>query len=382
MAKMTPRERVRMALDHREPDRVPMALGGGPYGIADDLYLKLVNFFDLGDPVPPFRKGHSISYMDDRVLEKLGVDTRYVWPGASPSSPIYPTDKPDIFLDGYGQPWKYLAPYYHPDKGLLADASIEEIESRVKWPDLSNPRWYDGVRERAKALSEETDYFVIARMATSHGPYMTASHLRGVEQFFLDMAMDEEFTLALVERVTDTIDGLLRVYLEAGGDYFDMIELSGDDYATQTGMAMSPKMFRSYFKPSIKRFVNTIKSFNSEIKVMLHCDGDLTAILPDIIECGVDVLHPLEPVPSVDFAEIKANFGDALAFLGAIDIVHALPGSHQDVIDEVKRRIHQLAFGGGFVIAPANHVQSDVPPENLVTLFNAAEEHGRYPIQL
>ena len=194
--------------------------------------------------------------------------------------------------------------------------------------------------------------------------------------------MDEEFTLALVERVTDTIDGLLRVYLEAGGDYFDMIELSGDDYATQTGMAMSPKMFRSYFKPSIKRFVNTINSFNSEIKVMLHCDGDLTAILPDIIECGVDVLHPLEPVPSVDFAEIKANFGDALAFLGAIDIVHALPGSHQDVIDEVKRRIHQLASGGGFVIAPANHVQSDVPPENLVTLFNAAEEHGRYPIQL
>jgi len=196
------------------------------------------------------------------------------------------------------------------------------------------------------------------------------------------MAMDEEFTLALVERVTDAIDGLLRGYLEAGGDYFDMVELSGDDYATQTGMAMSPKMFRRYFKPSIKRFVNTIKGFNSEIKVMLHCDGDLTAILPDIVECGVDVLHPLEPVPSVDFAEIKANFGDALAFLGAIDIVHALPGSRQDVIDEVRRRIHQLASGGGYVIAPANHVQSDVPPENLVTLFEAAEEHGRYPIQV
>ncbi len=382
MAKMTPRERVRMALDHREPDRVPTALGGGPYGIADDLYLKLVNFFDLGDPVPPFRKGHSISYMDDRVLEKLGVDTRYVWPGASPSSPKYPTDKPDIFLDGYGQPWKYLAPHYHPDKGLLADASMEEIESRVNWPDPSDPRWYEGVRERAKTLREETDYFVIARMVTSHGPYMTASHLRGVEQFFLDMAMDEEFTLALVERVTDAIDGLLRGYLKAGGDYCDMIELSGDDYATQTGMAMSPKMFRRYFKPSIKRFVNTIKGFDSEIKVMLHCDGDLTAILPDIIECGVDVLHPLEPVPSVDFVEIKANFGDALAFLGAIDIVHALPGSRQDVIDEVRRRIHQLASGGGYVIAPANHIQSDVPPENLVTLFDAAEEHGRYPIQL
>jgi uroporphyrinogen decarboxylase len=333
MAEMKSRERVRTALNHQEPDRVPIALGGGPYSIVDDVYLKLVDRFELGQPVLPFRTGHNVSYMDDRLLAKLGIDTRYVWPGHSPSDPAQPTSEPNTFLDGFGQPWKRALPYYYPGAGVLAGAKIDDIETKVKWPDPADPRWTAGVGERARTLKENTDLFVIARMVTSHGPFMTCSQLRGAEQFFLDMAADENFTLALVERVTDMIDPLLRAYLAAGGDYFDMIELPGDDYATQTGMAMSPKMFRKYFKPAIARLVNTVKSYRADMKVMLHCDGALTPILPDLIELGVDVIHPLEPLPAIDFDLVKAKFGDRLAFLGAIDIVHALPGTRQDVIE-------------------------------------------------
>ncbi len=382
MVDMTPRQRVRAALNHQEPDRVPTALGGGPYGIVDDLYLKLVDYFDLGRPVTPFRSGHNISYMDDRLFEKLGVDTRYVWPGSSPSDPQPSPDNPDELIDGYGQPWKRSVPYYYPGSGVLAGATLGDIESRVKWPDPFDPYWTTGVRDRARLLKENTNYCVIARMVTSHGPYMTSAHLRGDEQFFLDMAADEKFTLTLVDRVTHSLTELLQKYLEACGPYIDLIELPGDDYATQTGMAMSPKMFRKYFKPAIKRLVDTVKIYRADIKVMQHCDGALTPILPDLIEVGIDVVHPLEPLPAMNLDEVKAKFGDRLAFLGGIDIVHALPGSLQDVLDEVKLRIKQLARGGGYVLAPANHVQTDVPAENLVTLFEAARRYGRYPISV
>lgn len=381
MTEMTPRQRVLTALDHREPDRVPVALGGGPYGLVDDVYLRLVDHLGLGEPVPPFRSGHNISYMDDRVLEHLKIDTRYVWPGASPSAPVPVAGDPDTLVDGYGQPWKRALPYFYPARGILEDAGIDEIDERVTWPDPRDPRWTAGVRERARALREGTDCFIVARMVTSHGPYQTASNLRGAEQFLMDMAADERFAGGLVERISDSIAGLMERYVDAAGPYIDMIELPGDDYATQTGMAMSPAMFRAYFKPALRRLVDTARTRRSELKVMLHCDGALTPILPDLVEIGIDVVHPLEPLPAMDLDRIKASYGDRLSFLGGIDIQRALPGTRAEVVEEVRRRIRQLAPGGGYILAPANHVQPDVPTENVVTLYEAAREYGRYPIR-
>jgi uroporphyrinogen decarboxylase len=382
MTEMKPVERVKTALEHQEPDRVPTALWGGPYGLVDGLYFKMLDHLGLGSPVKPFRAGHNISYIDDRVLEKLGIDTRYVWPGDSPSSPTRPTEIPGRFLDGYGQPWEFHDPYYYASDPLLANATIADIERLMQWPDVDDPRWTAGVRQRAQALKEDTDTFVIARMVTSHGPYMTASHLRGTEQFFVDMGENPEFILALVERVTDVMNAFLKNYLVACGPYIDMVELPGDDYATNTGMAFSPRMFRRYIKPAVQRLVETIKNYRSDLKVMAHCDGALQAILPDFIEVGVDVVHPIEPLPTLDPGEVKTKFGDQLSFLGAIDIVQAMPGSQADVVEEVKTRLRQLAPGGGYILAPANHLQTDVPPQNVVTLYQAAREYGKYPINI
>jgi uroporphyrinogen decarboxylase len=100
---LSPRERVILSLNHEEPDRVPAALWGGPYGIEDEVYLKLVEYYDLSEPVPPFRTGHSISYMDDRILDKLGTDIRYVFPNLLPNSPTLPGDKPGTFKDHFGK---------------------------------------------------------------------------------------------------------------------------------------------------------------------------------------------------------------------------------------------------------------------------------------
>jgi uroporphyrinogen decarboxylase len=237
------------------------------------------------------------------------------------------------------------------------------------------------VRQRAQALKAGTDCFVIARMVASHGIYMTSSHLRGVEQFFIDMSDNPDFVLALVERVTQIQIAFTKIYLEACGEYIDMIELPGDDYATNIGMAFSPRMFRRYFKPFLGRIVEAIKNYRPDIFIMAHCDGALQPILQDFIDIGVDAVHPLEPLPSVDHADIKAKFGHMLSFLGGIDIVQALPSTSENVIQEVKRRIRQLAPGGGYILAPANHIQTDVPVENLILLYEAAREHGRYPIK-
>ncbi|NTU56043.1 MAG: hypothetical protein HGA79_07325 [Anaerolineales bacterium] len=383
LAKMTSRQRVTTALTHEEPDTVPLALGGGPYGLVDDLYLRLVKHLDLGDPVPPFRTGHSISYMDDRLLERLGTDLRYCWPGLLPNSPVIPGKDDNTFYDSYGQVWIRAQPYYFTGEGILQDAaSVDDIERRVRWPDFSDPRWTHGVAERAKILREQTDYFVVMRMVASHGPFQTACDLRGMKSFLVDLASRPEFAHALLDKITTAIEGLLKLTMQTGGRYFDMVELPGDDYAGNLNLMISPAMFRRFIKPCIERLIKVIKEYNPNTKIMLHSDGAITKILPDILSLGVDVIHPLEPLPATDIPVIKEQFGRQVTFLGGIDISHAMPGTREDVIAEAKRRISQLASGGGYILAPSNHLQADVSAENVVTLFETARQFGKYPIQL
>ena len=380
---MTSRRRVQAAIEHQEPDRLPIAIGGGPYGIVDELYFKLLDLLNLGDPVPPFRQGHSISYMDDRLLEALGSDMRYVYPGALPNSPSQVTSDPDIFLDGFGQAWKRAVPYYYATKGILSTATdASQIDEWVDWPNVLDPRWTEGVRERGQRLNETSDCWITARMVASHGPYQTACDLRGTEEFMMDMATNPEFALALLERISETLVGLTQNYLEACGPFLDMIELPGDDYAGNSNLIMSPAMFRRFIRPCVLKMVETIKAYRPDLKIMLHSDGVIQRLIPDLIDMGIDVIHPLEPLPAMDLAEIKAQFGDQITFLGGIDISHAMPGAKQQVIDEVRLRIRQLAPGGGYILAPSNHLQADVPAENVVTLFETARRYGQYPLNI
>lgn len=378
---MTPRQRVLATLAHQEPDRVPTALGGGPYGLVDDLYLRLVKYLDLGQPVAPFRSGHNISFMDDRLLEKLGTDLRYCWPGLMPNSPVISGPDENTFYDSYGQIWKRVLPYYYAGNGLLNEAAgKDDIERLVRWPDLSDPVWMAGVAERAQSLRQGSDYFVVMRMVTSHGPFQTACDLRGTNAFLMDLVLDPDFAEALLDKVTTVIEGLIKLAMQAGGDYFDLIELPGDDYAGNSNLLVSPALFRKFIQPCLERLIKAIKEHHPQVKVMLHSDGAITKLLPDIIALGVDVLHPLEPLPANDLVALKEQFGKQISFLGGIDISRAMPGSRQDVRSETRQRIAQLAPGGGYILAPSNHLQADVPEENVVELFHSAYEFGQYPL--
>ena len=378
----TPRDRVFKAINHEEPDRVPLALGGGPYGIVDSVYLKLVDYFELADPATPFRHGHSISYLDDRLLEKLGTDIRYVYPNRLPNSPVSSGDDPDSFKDSYGQIWHRAEPYFYAGTGILSHIQTgDDINQVMTFPNPEDPIWMEGVPERARKLRSTTDYFVAMRMVASHGPFQTACDLRGTENFMKDLAIHPEFAHELLDRISDLLVGLFHQAMRAGGDYFDMIELPGDDYAYNLGLMISPHMFRKFIKPVLSRIIETIRTYRHDIKIMFHSDGLITSLLEDLIDLGIDVVHPLEPLPGTDFIEIKKQFGERIAFLGAIDISHALPGDKEDVIAEVQTRIRQLAAGGGYILAPSNHIQADVPPENVDYLYKSARQFGVYPIR-
>jgi uroporphyrinogen decarboxylase len=379
---MTPRERVMKSLAFEETDRVPLAIGGGPYGIVDDLYFRLLKLKGLGQPVEPFREGHNISYLDDRLFLELGTDLRFVFPTLSPTSPNQPGTSPGTFLDAYGQVWKRAFPYFYTDRGILADIhAVDQIDEIMRWPDATDPRWFHNLEERARMLREAGDFWLTARMVVSHGPYQMACDLRGTEQFMLDLAIRPELAHALLDRIGDSICDFLDFYLAACGQYIDMIELPGDDYAGNENLIISPAMFRRFIQPVNIRMVKRVKTFRPDIKVMLHSDGAISKLLPDLIDCGIDVIHPLEPLPATDQAANKTAYAGKIAFLGGIDISHAMPGSIENVEAEVMRCLRELAPGGGFILAPSNHLQADVPPENVVALFEYARQYGKYPIQ-
>lgn len=373
---MLPRERVLAAVNHAEPDRVPTALWGSAYGVTDPLYFALLDHLGLGAPVEPFRRrrGHTVNYYDDRVLEALQIDVRHVWLGftdlAGPTA--------DGGTDAWGITWVKRGIYPSPATHPLEHATRDEID-RFAWPDAEQYVRRDELAERARYLRERTPYAVAGRAADSYGPFERASALRGHSQFLLDLAEDPDFAAALIGRVTDVLCRLLEIYLDAAGRDLDIIELPGDDYAAQR-LLISPRMFDRLFAPAWRRIIGTVRGAAPHVKVLFHSDGNMAPLLGRLADMGVDIFHCLEPLPGVDMAAVKREHGARLCFWGAIDIKEALQGDVARVEREVRERVAALAPGGGYVLAPANHLQPDVPPANVVALFRAAREHGRYPL--
>lgn len=371
---MQPRQRVLATIEHQEPDRVPLALWGSAYGITDPLYFRLIEYLGLGEPVAPFRerRGHSVNYYDDRVLEALGVDVRYVWCGftdlAGPPA--------GGGLDAWGIGWKQSGLYLSPVENPLAEAGLREIEM-YPFPQGKAFMRLEEMRQRAIYLRNETDCAVVGRAVDSYGLLERSSQLRGYGNLMMDLAMNPDVVDTLVGRVVEVLSEMLNLYLDAAGAYIDIIELPGDDYAAQNPL-ISPQMFDRFFAAGWRKLINIVRSKAPHVKIMFHSDGRMEPFLGRLIDLGVDIFHCLEPLPGVDMAAIKQQYGGELCFWGAIDIKQALRGDVSRVREEVQQRIQTLALGGGYVLAPANHLQPDVPPENVVALYQFARELGVY----
>ncbi len=369
---MTPRERFLAAVSHGRPDRVPLDLMGTAGGMVDSLLLAVRQHLGLRGAPRRFRQGEAVSYYDEQLLEALQVDTRRVW--------LRQVHEPRRRHDGTLQDeWGVLrreaGGHPQPVTPPLAEAGIAGLAGHA-WPDATNPARVQGLADEAARLSQETDYAVVAR-APCAGFLDIACWLRGTEQFMLDLALDAPFARALISRILEAQLALFDVYLKAVGSHVQMVE-TVDDLAGNSGPMISPAALREFILPAHRELNALIRSRAPQAAIFLHSDGNLLPIADDLIACGVDVLSPMQPnLPAMPLAEFKQRFGDRLCLHGGIDNLGALRGTAEEVRADVRRCLGELGRGGGYILAPCNHIQADVPPANVVLLMQAAREYGR-----
>ncbi|MDH7489322.1 MAG: uroporphyrinogen decarboxylase family protein [Anaerolineae bacterium] len=375
MDRMTPRERIIAAVERRSPDRVPIDIGGSPVTtIIGEAYERLKALLGVAGETRYMKRKSRTVLLDEEVAVRLHADTRPLLPGNPDGwQDIYFAD--GSFRDEWGVVWaKAGEGHYAPVGNPLREADLDDL-ARFPWPDPLNPGRTRGLREQARRLHEETDYAVVLSLPV--GFVHQSQYLRGYQEYLMDLILNPTFIEALMDRTLEFWLQLASAVLDEVGPYVDVIQF-GDDVAFQDRPMVDPKRYRRMIKPRHKQMIDLLKR-KSRAKVLYHCCGAVSTLIPDFIDIGVDALNPVQvSAAGMDTARLKAEFGDHIAFWGAIDTSHVLPaGSVQDVRDEVMRRIQDLGAGGGYVVASVHNIQDDVPPENILAMADAAYEFGR-----
>lgn len=378
---LTARDRVRLALQHKEPDRIPIDIGGhSATSMAPVTYQNLC--YHLGLPVPDqvrlMSKALQIVYLDEPVLQLLGSDCHpLIAPQMLTTGPV--AWEGGRLTDEWGVEWYRPAScaYYEVARFPLAGLDVADLHHHP-WPDPHDPKRIVGLAEEAKRLAE-TEYAVIG-VPSSLNIFERAMLLRGFEQLLLDMASNKPFIHALFQRLMTFNIAVYDDFLRVAGAQLDAIRVADDLGGTQAPL-ISPRMYRELLKPYHQEWFKFIKGRTSA-KIIMHSDGAIAPLLPDFIDAGIDALNPVQVFANgMDTAWLKREFGDQLTFWGGVDTVNVLPGASQaQVIDEVRRRIEDLAAGGGFVLAGVHNLQSDVSPENILAMVETARTFGHYPI--
>ena len=382
-AAMTHRQRVLTALNREEPDRVPIDIGSSVNNMNDRVYHQVKRHLGISGEVRQFRGLMTATYYDERVLEALDVDIRHVWLNdpVEYRAVIDESFDPLSYTDDWGVEIRREEGRgaFHV-QAPLAEASIGDIHSGTSWPDPKHPLRTQGLKERVEALHAQGEYAIGSNVVGHGGLLEHGCYLRGTEQFLVDLMVDKELVTVLLDRLTDLFIGLYETLLSVAGPYLDLVYWA-EDFGSQTGLLISESLYVEFFKDRHRRIFDFIRTRCPRAKILFHSCGAVYPLIEHLIEVGIDVLNPLQPLAAgMDPGAIKKEFGERLCFSGAIDIQRALPGTQRDVEAEVRTRIEQLAPGGGYILAPANYIQNNTPPENVVHLCEAARRHGAYPI--
>ncbi len=381
---MNSKERLLTALAHQEPDRVPVDLGGWVTTISQITYNNLLQKLGIDREREVFDWLRQNVAPEEDVLQRLGVDTRYVHPG----KPVNWSFSPEATEDGFAvrDEWgcgfvkQESSLYYNLMESPLREAAIDDLDT-YPWPDPRDPGYIEGVAETAKKLSDEGEYAVIGNFAWETW-FERAWKLRGIDKFYMDFVMNPDFVNKLLDKTLELHLEFLDHVLSECGQYLDVI-IQGGDLGSQQTTLMSPDHYRQYIKPRQAKAVEKIKSLTGA-KIFYHTCGAISSIIPDFVEIGIDILNPVQVrANGMDAEKLKKEFGGKIAFWGGIDSQHVLPrGSVADVEKEVHHLIRCMAPGGGLVACAVHNVQADVPPENVLALFDAVKDAGRYPIQI
>ncbi|MCP4537628.1 MAG: methyltransferase [Chloroflexi bacterium] len=402
---MNSRERTLTALAHQEPDRVPIDLGSSLVtGINGVTYHRLKQYLDLnGEPIrvadiilqlaeveEPVRQRFSVDVVGLPLLNPLPGVRNILWkpwtlPDGSPaliSADFCPevTEKGDLLIraaDDSIPQWMPAGTYHFvPRDAPLANATMEDVEQFE--PRRLSDEELDFVHHAARRLRRETEYAIFGWFGGSL--FEGAQFARGWVNFMMDLKRAPDFATALVEKLAQVALVDLERYLDAVGEYVDVVGF-GDDFGVQAGLQISPAYYRRYFSPHHRRLYGLVHA-RTQAHVFLHSCGSVYDLIPDLIEVGVDVLNPVQTsAAKMEPGRLKREFGDRLTFWGGgCCPQRVLPWNTPEKVEtDVRERLQLFAPGGGYVFAPTHDIQPDIPPQNIVAMYDAALKWGRYP---
>lgn len=382
---MDSRERLRLALNHQEADRVPLDIGGTHLSsIHVTAYKRLRRVLGLPDLEPRLMDVfQQIAIIDDDLRALWGMDVCYVSPNDASTYQRIMLDLGDYtgFYDEWGIGWKmpkdggwYFDQFYHP---LAGAQTLGEIEGHP-FPDPDDPARYEGLKERLRYAAREKRQGVFLGCMCS-GILELAAWMRGFENFYADLITNEKLAVGLMRRVLEIKLRYWEIALHEAGEDVDVVA-EADDLGAQLRPLISPATYRRLIKPLHKELFDFIHA-RTHAKLFFHSCGAIRPLIPDLIDAGVEVINPVQvSAVGMDSGELKREFGNDLVFWGGgVDTQHVLTeGTPEQVKADVRRRIEDLAPGGGFVFAAVHNIQGNVPPENILAMWDAWNKYGVY----
>ncbi len=382
------RERIIKTLKHEEPDKVPYDLASTQVtGITLGAYKKLTGYLGLSDNHPEWLDViQQVVVPSETVLDRLEVDTRGLFPLTSHNWDV--NEKLEDAGENFAYHDEWGMTHHFPKKGgnwftivknplKTADFTRETIENHP-WPDAADRRRIEGLREKALEYREKGKLVVIKGLCA--GLFEMAQRIRGMENAMLDPFLHPVENDLLIGRITDLKIAFWETALSELHDVVDVVS-EADDYGTQESQLIDPEQFRTYFKPHLRRLIDAIKKAAPKAYVFFHSCGNVRPIIPDFIELGVDILNPVHiTARGMEPKQLKKDFGRDITFWGGgIETQEILPFSTPGQIRKhVKKNIEALAPGGGFVFNTIHNVQSEVPPENFMAMWETLQDYGKY----
>ncbi len=355
---MTSRERVLAALAHRPTDRVPRLLYEEAIGYTPPIERLLGEKCAPRTPCAYFDMDITSVGVAPTVLPR----SRFAeWLGGSAAKALASGQ-----VDEWGVWWRAGASHHfaHVESPLRGIQDFERLKE-YPWPDVDHDyRFLDARRQ-----VEEHHARGLAVAASVGSVFEQSWYIRGFEDMLTDLLAAPEVAHYFFERTAAFQKVVAEQFARAGAD----IIIAGDDVAGQSGLLMNIETWREFLKPRLAATVRAVKAANPRAFVFYHSDGNVEPLIPDLIEIGIDILNPVQP-ECMDPAAIKRRYGKQLSFWGTVSVQKTMPfGTPEDVRREVRARIRDVARGGGLILAPAHVLNPEVPWENIVAFFEAAD---------
>lgn len=369
----THRQRVEAALNHKPADRVPLTMGSPSSSLHRDAHHNLLKYLGFSQSGPEIITDNILQIVktDPRIIETFDIDLVWLLPHLPEVE--WNEDRTEL-IDEFGRTFRAGGGFFNHVGVPFPEASFEAL-SRYSFPVLPKSLF-------AHLGAEAKNFYERGYGIGIDGPwgiYEISSSLVGLSEYMVTMAIDPELAIAIAEDVLEKyMIPFYELLLADTASYVNVVGIS-DDLGSQTGLLFSPAMYRKIFKPLHRRLIEFIRS-KTDARIYMHSDGSIYDIIPDLIEIGVDGLNPVQyTAKGMELERLVREFGKDLGFYGGVVENEILSFSPPEEITELARRnVAILKQEKAFIFAPIHNISQEVPPENIVALYQAGLAFGKY----